>query len=114
MADLGAIARAIGGDVNVAAGDNWTVVLPDPVKVNGVLAGNVKTSGVNEPDCAVFVFRRVGMRLVARTFTDMEGNWSVSGLDPDLTGGYVVVIQDPEGGTTYNDGVFGSLTPAAL
>jgi hypothetical protein len=112
MADLGTIGKyRRPGGVNVWSPNYANGLVSDPIRKDGVLSGNVKTAGVNEPVTEVFVFWRPSMALVARTFTDASGNWSVAGLDPTLAL-YTVVIKDPSTGTLYNDGIFAQLTPA--
>jgi hypothetical protein len=122
MADYGAVGVTVPGygllpyfsapspsyaDVHVPAG-----VFHAALREDGILAGNVKTSGINEPYVEVMVMWRPTMTRIARTFTDTDGNWELSGFDPTRVSDYAIIYKDPATGATFNDAIYALVVPA--
>lgn len=78
---------------------------------NGSIGGVISEAGVPIANVVVFLHWRKNMHRIERTFTDADGAFSFSGLDPTAENDYVVVIQDREGGTVYNDAIFALVAP---
>lgn len=49
------------------------------------------------------------MTKVGGAFTAADGTWEVGGLYPHWVDQYVVVYQDKDGGTLYNDAIYAHL-----
>lgn len=111
MADLGAVAKdfveASKSGIYSMPFPNYAVTeIRDRLNQDASLGGTVYENGVPLKDCEVVVFWRPTMARIARAFTDANGDWLVSGLDPAKTDHYAVVIKDKAGGTVYNDGYY--------
>jgi hypothetical protein len=78
---------------------------------DGIFGGNVKTAGVNEPNVEVMVMWRPSMRLIARTRTDADGNWTLTGFDPTRAADYAIIYKDPATGAVYNDAIYSLVAP---
>lgn len=116
MADLGAISRPS----KVGEGARLLIMFPahvvSDVKVarpsNGSIGGSVTESGTSVPNVRVFVIWRPSGKVIGTTFTDENGAWEIHGFDP-TDDRYCVIIQDPEGGTAYNDAIYALIAPVA-
>jgi len=75
----------------------------------GVLGGTVTEGGVPLANVRVIVFDRKNMIKVATTFTAADGTWEIGGLFNSWIDKYVVVYQDKDGGTLYNDAIYAHL-----
>lgn len=80
-----------------------------PKPMNGVLSGTVTEGGVPLADVRVIIFDRRTMTKVGGAFTAADGTWEVGGLYPHWVDQYVVVYQDKDGGTLYNDAIYAHL-----
>lgn len=67
-------------------------------------------AGVPLKDATVLLYWRPTGLLCGRTYTDVNGAYTFSGLIA-ASNNYVVVLQDKEGGTIYNDVIRSLLTP---
>ena len=111
MSDSGAIAKLIPRQHIIELPSYAVSDIKNRLNKNGQIIGSVTEDSVPVANVAVFLMWRPTMARVARTFTDANGDYKFEGLDRELSK-YVVVCQDPPGGTVYNDQVYSLVLPA--
>lgn len=111
MADAGTIAKLMPRRYTIELPFYARADIRDRLDKNGQIVGTVTENTVPVANVAVFLMWRPTMARVARTFTDANGDYRFEGLDRTLSN-YVVVCQDPPGGTTYNDQVYSLILPS--
>lgn len=111
MADRGAIGRILPREEVIEFPLYARTDVKSRLNKDGQIIGTVTEVSAPFANCAVFLLWRPTMRLIARTFTDANGDYRFEGLDRDLSK-YVVVCQDPAGGTVYNDQIYALVVPS--
>lgn len=111
MADAGAIARTFRFIDAVRFPAYAGNQIAYRLEADGAFGGTVTESGTPVHNAEVWVIWRPTMRPIARTFTDADGAWYLTGFDPALTDKYSVVVKDPPGGTAYNDAIYALVVP---
>lgn len=81
-----------------------------PLAQNGSITGTVQENGVAVKGALITLHWRSSMACIGRTWSAADGSFSFTNLDPGLSG-YVIICQDPDGGTQYNDIIYSLLTP---
>ena len=117
MADKGAIAK-LPAVFPLKLSDwvcRWPLYAPINYKTfrptNGTIGGVVSEAGIPIENVKVFLHWRKSMACIAIAYTNSSGAYSFTGLDPTAQNDYVVVIQDRDGGTVYNDAIFALVAP---
>jgi hypothetical protein len=79
----------------------------DAIDMSGTLSGTVKEAGILQADALVSVYYRRNGNFIARVRTDINGAWSVSGLDKSVADYYAVAQTE----NSYNAIIYDKLTP---
>lgn len=81
-------------------------------RTDGYISGTtIDETSSPVPDAIITCLWNKNLALVSKTKSDINGVWSVYGLDPDDTYGYTIIAQDPTTGVVYNSVTYDKIIP---
>jgi hypothetical protein len=111
MADQGAIGKHV-VEWDQILFPAWTTSdILNVRRQDGSYSGVVTLDTVPVKNVAVTLQWRPTGQVIARKWTDENGAYTFTGLDPTTPESYRVICDDPTGGTLHNDQVLAQSTP---